>query len=61
MDTLLAAALFAPPPALTILVVEMFSITVVSTIILATIYRRHERAMVHVVACVTASNRSSDA
>ena len=60
MATLLAAALFAPP-ALTILLVEMFSITVVSTIILATIYRRHERAMVHVVAWVTASNRSSDA
>ena len=45
IDTLLAAVLLNNPPAFTIVLVEMFSITVVSVIILATVYRRYERGM----------------
>jgi hypothetical protein len=58
VDTLLAAVLLRNPPAFTIVLVEMFSITVVSVVILATIYRRYERGMLSLVAWVTASNRN---
>ena len=58
VDTLLAAVLLNNPPAFTIVLVEMFSITMVSILVLATIYRRYERAMLHFVAWVTASNRN---
>ncbi|HSR29693.1 MAG TPA: hypothetical protein VLY63_03940, partial [Anaerolineae bacterium] len=40
IDTLLAAVLLGSPPAFTIVLVEMFSITVVSVVILAAFYRR---------------------
>jgi Na+/phosphate symporter len=58
VDTLLAAVLLNNPPAFTIVLVEMFSITVVSMIILATFYRRYERAMLRFVAWVTTRNRN---
>jgi sodium-dependent phosphate cotransporter len=58
IDTLLAAVLLNNPPAFTIVLVEMLSITVVSMIILATIYRRYERGMLSLVAWVTARNRN---
>lgn len=58
IDTLLAAVLLNNPSAFTIVFVEMFSITVVSIAILATIYRRYERATLDFVAWVTARNRN---
>ncbi len=58
IDTLLAAVLLNNPPAFTVVFVEMFSITCVSMIILATVYRRYERAMLEFVAWVTGSNRN---
>jgi len=58
VDTLLAAVLLNNPPAFTIVLVEMFSTTVVSMVILATIYRRYERGMLRFVAWVTARNRN---
>lgn len=58
VDTLLAAVLLNNPPAFTIVLVEMFSITVVSMVILATIYRRYEWGMLSFVSWVTARNRN---
>ncbi|MCI0646901.1 MAG: hypothetical protein L0346_18685 [Chloroflexi bacterium] len=58
VDTLLAAVLLNNPPAFTIVLVEMISITIVSLLILATVYRNYERLMLHFVAWVTASNRN---
>ena len=58
IDTLLAAVLLGSPPAFTIVLVEMFSITVVSVVILAAFYRRYERGMLSFVAWVTACNRN---
>lgn len=58
IDTLLAAVLLGSPPAFTIVLVEMFSITVVSVVILAAFYRRYERSMLSFVAWVTACNRN---
>jgi sodium-dependent phosphate cotransporter len=58
IDTLLAAVLLNNPPAFTIVLVEMLSITVVSTVILATVYRRYERGMLSLVAWVTDRNRN---
>jgi sodium-dependent phosphate cotransporter len=54
----LAAVLLNNPPAFTIVLVEMFSITVVSMFILATVYRHYLRWMLSVVAWVTSSNRN---
>jgi Na+/phosphate symporter len=58
VDTLLAAVLLQNPPAFTIVLVEMVSITVVSIVILATMYRRYERWMLDFVAWITARNRN---
>jgi len=58
VDTLLAAVLLENPPAFTIVLVEMVSITVVSIVILATVYRRYERWMLDSVAWITARNRN---
>ena len=58
VDTLLAAVLLNNPPAFTIVLVEMFSIAVISMVILATTYRRYERVMLSTVAWVTARNRN---
>jgi hypothetical protein len=58
VDTLLAAVLLNHPPAFTIVLVQMVSITLVSVVILATVYRRYERGMLRFVAWVTACNRN---
>jgi sodium-dependent phosphate cotransporter len=58
VDTLLAAVLLGNPPAFTIVLVEMLSITAISMVILATTYRRYERGMLSLIAWVTASNRN---
>jgi sodium-dependent phosphate cotransporter len=58
IDTLLAAVLLDNPPAFTIVFVEMFSISLVSIVILTFIYRRYERAMLDFASWVTARNRN---
>lgn len=58
IDTLLAAVLLNNPPAFTVVFVEMFSISLVSMIVLATMYHRYERTMLRFVNWVTASNRN---
>jgi len=58
IDTLLAAVLLNNPSAFTIVLVEMFSVTIISILILATTYRRYERGMLSLVAWVTARNRN---
>jgi sodium-dependent phosphate cotransporter len=58
VDTLLAAVLLNNPPAFTVVFVEMFSITVVSAVILATTYRHYGRAVLGFVGWVTARNRN---
>lgn len=57
IDTLVAALLLENPTAFTIVLVEMLSITIVSVILLATVYRPYERAMLALVNWVTESNR----
>jgi hypothetical protein len=57
VDTLLAAVLLDNPPAFTVVLVEMTSITIVSILILATSYYHYERAMLKFVAWVTARKR----
>lgn len=58
VDTLLAAVLLDNPPAFTIVLVEMISITIVSIIILTTIYHRYERAMLDFVTWATSKKRN---
>jgi sodium-dependent phosphate cotransporter len=58
IDTLLAAVLLNNPPAFTVVLVEMFSVTIVSTAILVFLYNRYLRAMLNFVGWVTASNRN---
>jgi len=58
VDTLLAAVLLNNPPAFTIVLVEMISIAVVSTVILATLYQRYQHWMLSLVSWITASNRN---
>jgi Na+/phosphate symporter len=57
-DTLLAAVLLDNPWSFTIVLAQMLSITAVSVVILTTAYRRYERAMLSLVAVVTASTRN---
>jgi sodium-dependent phosphate cotransporter len=57
IDTMLAAVLLGTPLAFTVILAGMSSITLVSIVILATVYRRYERAMLGFVVWVTASNR----
>ncbi len=58
VDTLLAAVLLKNPPAFTIVLVEMFSIAVISIIILALVYRVYEHSILRFVGWVTDSNRN---
>lgn len=57
IDTLLAAVLLKNPQAFTIVLAEMLSITIISILILAFVYRRYERAMLRLVAWITDNNR----
>ena len=58
VDTLLAAVLLNNASAFTIVFVEMVSISLVSMIILATIYHHYERTILDLVAWITAGNRN---
>lgn len=58
IDTLLASVLLDNQPAFTVVLVQMVSITLVSSMILLAFYRRYERAMLDFVAWVTANNRN---
>lgn len=57
IDTLLAAVLLNNPPAFTVVLVEMLSITIVSVFILALIYRPYHKAMLQAVDWIVAHNR----
>jgi sodium-dependent phosphate cotransporter len=58
IDTLLAAVLLNNPPAFTVVLVEMFSVTIVSIIILVLLYSHYLRAMLNFVAWVTSNKRN---
>jgi solute carrier family 34 (sodium-dependent phosphate cotransporter) len=58
VDTLLAAVLLNNPPAFTVVFVEMFSICIVSILILTTSYRRYGHSILSSVSWVTANNRN---
>jgi Na+/phosphate symporter len=58
IDTLLASVLLNNPPAFTVVFVEMFSISLVSMIVLSTMYHSYERTMLSFVNWVTTSNRN---
>jgi hypothetical protein len=58
IDTLLASVLLNNPRAVTVVLAEMLSITIVSIILLLTVYRSYERAALEFVNWVTASNRN---
>jgi Na+/phosphate symporter len=57
IDTLFAAVLLNNPPAFTVILAGMISITVVSVLILTFLYRPYERAMLALVNNIVASNR----
>jgi sodium-dependent phosphate cotransporter len=56
IDTLLAAVLLNNPPAFTVVFVEMFSITIISLLILALMYRPYQRMILSNVRWITSSN-----
>lgn len=58
IDTLLAAVLLNNPPAFTVVLVEMFSVSLISIAILSTIYPSYLHQMLKFVAQVTSSNRN---
>jgi Na+/phosphate symporter len=58
VDTLLAAMLLQNSPAFTIVFVEMFSVAVISLIILVAIYRPYQRGTLRLVNWTVSSNRS---
>ena len=58
IDTLLAAVLLKNPQSFTIVLVQMLSIMIVSSVILAFSYRRYQRGMLGIVAWVTARHRN---
>ena len=58
IDTLLAAVLLNNPPAFTIVLVEMFSVSMISILILSLIYSSYLHRMLKFVAQVTSTNRN---
>jgi len=58
IDTMLAAVLLNNPPAFTVVFVEMFSVTIVSSFILLTFYQRYRRDLLRFVLFITSTNRS---
>ncbi|MEZ4662973.1 MAG: hypothetical protein R2911_35950 [Caldilineaceae bacterium] len=58
IDTLLAAVLLDNPAAFTVVMAEMVSIALISTLILLTAYRRFEMMLLGFVTWTTASNRN---
>ncbi|MDT8304713.1 MAG: hypothetical protein RRC07_02155 [Anaerolineae bacterium] len=57
VDTLLAAVLLDNPPAFTVVLVEMLSITIVSILVLGLIYRRFNEGMMNSVEWLVSDNR----
>jgi len=57
IDTLLAAVLLNNPPAFTVVFTEMFSIMILSMLILALIYRPYQRMILRLVTWITSSSR----
>jgi len=58
IDTLLASILLQNPPAFSIVFVEMFSITIVSFLILVLVYSPYQRALVKSTTRITSTNRN---
>jgi len=58
IDTLLAAVLLDNPAAFTVVFVEMFSVTIISLIILLSSYSKYRRAMLRYVTLVTSTDRN---
>jgi solute carrier family 34 (sodium-dependent phosphate cotransporter) len=58
VDTLLAAVLLRNPPAFTVVFVEMFSITIVSALVLSLVYGPYQAGLLQFVGWVTARNRN---
>jgi len=58
VDTLLAAVLLRNGPAFTIVLVEMFSVAVVSAVVLALLYSRFQHAILAAVEWVSAADRN---
>jgi sodium-dependent phosphate cotransporter len=58
IDTLLAAVLLNNPAAFTIVFVEMFSISVLSLLILTIFYRNYQRMMLQFVGQLTENTRN---
>lgn len=58
IDTLFAAVLLNDPSAFTVVLASMVSITIVSILILGTMYRRYEHAMLRFVGWIMQDNRN---
>ena len=58
IDTLFAAVLLNDPSAFTVVLASMVSITIVSILILATMYRRYEHIMLRFVGWIMQENRN---
>jgi solute carrier family 34 (sodium-dependent phosphate cotransporter) len=58
IDTLLAAVLLNNPPAFTVVLVEMLSVTIMSILILSLIYPAYLRQMLKFVTQITSTNRN---
>lgn len=58
VDTLLAAVLLNNPQAFTVVLAEMLSITIVSIVILALLYRFYQRTMLDIVGSLIENNRN---
>jgi hypothetical protein len=57
VDTLLAAVLLNNPPAFTVVLAEMVSVSLVSVLILATFYHRYERSLITFVSWLSQDNK----
>jgi sodium-dependent phosphate cotransporter len=58
IDTLLAAVLLGNPPAFTIVLVEMFTVTVISLLILGFFYSRYQKSILNFISWITDRNRN---
>jgi len=58
IDTLLAAVLLRNPPAFSLVFIEMFSISIISLLILVLIYTPYQRVLVKSATRISASNRN---
>jgi len=58
IDTLLAGVLLNNPQAITVVIVQMFSILIVSMVLLMTFFHSYERGMLAFTKWITANNRN---